>query len=349
MSFLEEVRRRLPEYPPYYEAPAGALLRLDQNANLLGPNPVVENVRPDLARAHLYPTRDNAPLLEAAAKAFRCDAGNVFVGNGSDEILDIVLRTLVAPGGRVVSPHPSYSMYPHLCRLSRLDYVRVPMTPDFRVSAEALLDARPDLILVANPNNPTGTVHDPRTVGTVLDRFAGPVIVDEAYAEFGGTSFIPLLDRHPNLVVARTLSKAAGLAGLRVGLGFAHRDVAELIRRNKIPFSLNIVSEQLAIRALAQPHHIERTVERVSRERERLARELGALGFGIVPSVANFLLTSPPIASDDLHARLKSAGVLARVFPQEPALADHIRFTIGRPEDNDRLLAALRRILEDEG
>ena len=239
-------------------------------------------------------------------------------------------------------------MYPHLCRLSRLEYVPVRMDPEFRITAEALLDAKPDLILIANPNNPTGTAFDPRMIGQLVERFDGPVLVDEAYAEFGGTSFIPLLSRYSNLIVTRTLSKAAGLAGLRVGLGFAHRDVADLIRRNKIPFSLNVASEQLAIAALANPQHIERTVQRISQERERVTKELSGLGFSVVPSMANFVLTLPPIPSDELYAQLKTKGILTRLFPQEASLKDYIRFTVGRPEDSAKLLAALNEILEDD-
>lgn len=348
MKLLEDVRRRLPNYPPYYEAPVGNLLRLDQNANLAGPNPVVKGATLDLTRAHLYPTRDNTPLLEQAAKSFSTDPANVFVGNGSDEILDIVLRTLLEPGGRVVSPHPSYSMYPHLCRLSRLEYVPIAMDAEFHTTSKALLDARPDMILIANPNNPTGTLHDARLVGEILEQFDGPVLIDEAYGEFSGTTVIPLIARHPNLIVSRTLSKAAGLAGLRVGLGFAHRDVAELIRRNKIPFSLNILSEQLAVTALQHANHIQSTVTRVSAERERVARELAKRGFSIVPSHANFLLTMPPIASEELYQELKDKGILTRRFSSEPTLKDYIRFTVGRPEDNDRLLSTLTKILEDD-
>ena len=348
MKLLEDVRRRLPNYPPYYEAPVGNLLRLDQNANLAGPNPVVKGATLDLSRAHLYPTRDNTPLLEQAAKSFGVDAANVFVGNGSDEILDIVLRTLVEPGGRVVSPHPSYSMYPHLCRLSRLEYVPVAMDAEFRTSAEALLAGNPDLILIANPNNPTGTLYPASLLTELLKRFDGPILIDEAYGEFSDATVLPLITKHPNLIVSRTLSKAAGLAGLRVGLGFAHRDVAELIRRNKIPFSLNIVSEQLAVTALEHSQHIKSTVTRVSSERERVSKELAKRGFSVVPSHANFVLTMPPIPSEELYNELKAKGILTRRFSSEPTLKDYIRFTIGRPQDNDRLLSTLTKILEED-
>lgn len=345
MTFLERIKRRIPDYPAYYEAPAGDLLRLDQNANLLGPNPAILRSTIDLSKAHLYPTRDNTPLVEAAAKHFGVDPATVFVGNGSDEILDILLRTLVEPNGRVVTPHPSYSLYPHLCRLARVRHVPVLLAPDFQLTAQALIDERPDLLLVANPNNPTGTLLDARVIGHLLEAFDGPVVVDEAYADFSETTLLPLLGRFPNLIVTRTLSKAAGLAGLRVGLGFAHPDVTDLIRRNKIPFSVNILSEQLAVEALRHPQYIEKTVQDLARERETLAAALVGLGFHVVPSHANFLLTLPPIPSEELYLRLKEAGILARRFPSEPLLRDHIRFTIGRPQDNRQLLSALGRIL----
>lgn len=348
MRFLESVQRRLPQYPPYYEAPGGQLLRLDQNANLLGPHPAAAEVDLDLTRIHLYPSRDNTPLVDAAAQAFRTDPKSVFVSNGSDEALDIIVRTLVEPGGRVVSPHPSYSMYPHLCRLSRTTYVPVAFDAEFHVGAPALLNAQPDLVLLANPNNPTGTLLDARVVGQVLEGFDGPVVVDEAYAEFSGTSLIPLLPRYPNLVVTRTLSKAVGLAGLRVGFGFAHPDVAELIRRNKIPFSVNLLSERIAIEALRRPEPIERAIRILTQEREALARGLTDLGFRVVPGHANFLLTLPPIPSEELYQALKRRGILARVFPHEPSLRDYVRFTVGRAEDNRRLLEALRSLMEAE-
>jgi len=346
VTFVDQVRRRLPEYPPYYEAPTGDQLRLDQNANLLGPNPVVQNTRIDTSQAHLYPSRDNTPLLEAAAKAFRTHPRNMFAANGSDEILDIILRTLIEPGGRVVTPHPSYSLYGHLCRLARIQHVKVPFDPEFRIAPDAILKERPDLVLLANPNNPTGTLLDPRVVGELLERFDGPVVVDEAYAEFSGTSLIPFVERTPNLLVTRTLSKAAGLAGMRVGFGVAHPDVAELIRRNKIPFSVNILSEQLAIQALHHPGHIERTIQQTAKDRDTLSKELQRRGFHVVPSSANFLLTLPPIPSEELYEALRLNGVLARVFPKEPALRDYIRFTVGRPEDHKRLLTTLDKILD---
>jgi histidinol-phosphate aminotransferase len=348
MKFLESVRKRLPDYPAYYEAPAGSLLRLDQNANLIGPPGALLQTPVDLTGLHLYPTRDNTALLDAASRAYGVQPESIVACNGSDEVLDVMIRTLVSPGGRVASPQPSYSMYPHLCRLSRAVYVPVPTDSDFQVSANSLLAAKPDLVLIASPNNPTGTVVEGAVVEQVLEAFDGPVIVDEAYAEFGETNLLPLLGRFENLLICRTLSKAAGLAGLRVGFGFANPAVAELLRRNKLPFSVNLLSERLAVRALASLEQTQPAVHLIQRERERVCQRLAQLGFGVVPSRANFVLTRPPIARDLLLEALKRNGILARVFPSDPALAPYIRFTIGRPQDNDRLMGALQEILRVE-
>jgi histidinol-phosphate aminotransferase len=154
------------------------------------------------------------------------------------------------------------------------------------------------------------------------------------------------VDRFPNLIISRTLSKAYGLAGLRIGFGVAHADVAELCRRAKPPFSLNLVSEQIAVRALADPRPVERTIQTIGQERERLGNGLKNLGFTVVPSYANFLLTLPPIPCEELYARLKSKGILARLYRHEPALRDHLRFTIGSPSDTRTLLGALEEILD---
>ena len=344
MSFLDDVRRRTDDYPPYYEAPVGPHKRYDQNVNLLGPHPAVRAaVRTE--DAHLYPSRDNKPLLDALGHAFRLPADHFWVGNGSDEILDLLFRLFLEPGQRLVVPTPSYSMYPHLARLSRATYVPVPTNDDFQITASKLLGHKPDLVLICNPNNPTGTLFDPRLVGELLESFEGPVVVDEAYAEFAGASVLPLVDKFPNLIVTRTLSKAYGLAGLRVGFGVGHPAVAELVRRAKPPFAVNVLSEQIAVRALADRSHVDTAIQTIVREREKLAQGLSALGFRVWPSHANFLLTLPPIGCEDLYERLRKKDILVRLYRHEPALRDHVRFTVGAAADTRHLLGALEEIL----
>ncbi len=344
MTFLDGVRRRLNEFPPYYDAPPGVPRRYDQNVNLLGPHPATKT-HVSLDGVHLYPDRDNRALLQAYAATVHLSHDHFWVGNGSDEILDLTLRLFLEPGQRLVAPTPSYSMYPHLARLNRITYVPTPTNDEFQTTASKLLAQKPDMVLVCNPNNPTGTLFDPRLVGELLESFDGPVLVDEAYAEFAGVTVLPLIDRFPNLLIARTLSKAYGLAGLRIGFGAAHPDVAELLRRAKPPFSVNLASERIAVQALADRRPVDAAVATIAQQRERLARGLRELGFHVWPSHANFLLTLPPIPCEDLHRRLKGEGILARLYLHEPALRDHIRFTVGGPQDTDALLGALQHIL----
>lgn len=346
--FLNRIRQRLPEYPPYYSAPAGNLLRLDQNTNRLGVHPAVVRVKPDLAHANLYPDRDNGPLMDAVAAAFDVDRERLFVGNGSDEVLDVLLRILVEPGGRVATPHPSYSMYPHLCRLSRLEHLRVPYDESFRIEADDMVAAEADLVLIANPDNPTGTLLPRKTLKAVLDRFDGPVVLDEAYADFADQSMLGRLADYENLVVVRTLSKAYGLAGLRVGFGAAHPDVAELVRRAKLPFSVNLASQQYAIAALEDPQPARDGVRVIADERARMAAGLDERGFDVTPSHANFVLTKPPVPAAQLREALRGLGILARTFEHEPVLADRIRFTVGTPEETDRLFRTLDEILKEK-
>lgn len=345
MTLSAEAQRRMGDYPPYYETPAGLYLRLDQNANLMGPNQALGALVPGENSLHLYPSRDNRELQQAAAQAYGVPPDTVFVGNGSDEILDIILRSLVAPGGRVATLRPSYSMYPHLCRLSRLVHAPVPYRDGFRASADDLLAASPDLVLLANPNNPTGTLLPPGFVDELLDRFDGPVVLDEAYGDYANATGLPLVGQASNLVVTRTLSKAAGLAGLRVGFGFAHPDVAELIRRAKLPFAINLLSERLACRALERPDLVRANVAATQDARRLLSRGLERLGFEVVPSFANFVLTRPPVPAARLYEDLRRRGVLARVFPEEPTLAAHIRFTVPDPAATERLLSVLADVM----
>lgn len=345
MSLLARVRERLNEYVPYYDAPTGDLKRYDQNVNLLGPHPAIATTNP-VAKANLYPDRDNRRVLEALAARLDFEWRHFWVGNGSDDVLDLCLRLFLEPGQRLVVPSPSYSMYPHLARLSRVAYVPVETDEDFQTSAARILAQKPDMVLVCNPNNPTGTLMDPRVVGEILESFDGPVLVDEAYADFSETSVAPLVDTHPNLLVARTLSKAYGLAGLRIGYGIAHPDVAELVRRAKPPFTLNRYCEGVAVNALADPAPVDSVVATVRTQRQRLAKGLQALGFRVWPSHANFLLTLPPIPNDELRQALKQRGILVRLYEHEPRLAEHVRFTIGTQDDTDGLLAAVGDVLD---
>lgn len=338
-------RREIARLKPYYKAPlAGDPLRLDQNTNLMGNNPALAKVR--LADLDLtqYPSRD-ADLLRAALSAFHGLPEDRFVaGNGGDELLDIVCKAFGEPGQTIAAPWPSYSLYPHVAEVAGLKFKPVPTQRGFaNLNVDALLELQPRITVVATPNNPTGT----RFPGGELERLAqgldGVLVVDEAYIEYAGLkhSFLPRIEEFDNLVVLRTLSKAYGLAGLRVGYLAANEDLAAMLNAAKAPFNVGVLPEAIAVAALDEQEWVDAGVRVVRAERDRLATLLAKAGFKVHPSEANFLLTEPPAGASETQDGLRRRGILARTFT-DAALQRCLRFTVGKPEHTDRLVTALR-------
>lgn len=342
---------------PYYKAPEEPLLRMDQNTNILGVNPVTERLG-DLPRERVnqYPTRDNDALLEALAasftgRGFTLAADHFVVGNGGDEVLDLVFKAFVAERDRVVVLDPSYSLYQYYVTLYGAETAPVALDERFQFRAESV-PRHAKLSVLCSPNNPTGNRMPRDELVELVKRGDGIVLADEAYVEFAGEehSLVPLVDDHPNLVVLRTFSKVYGLAGARVGYGIAHPETIGLLRRVKPPFNVNVISEHLAIQALGESKFREQTLATVARERPKLAKALAARGFRVFPSDANFLLTVPPGSWDgpQVRAALRKRGIAARTFESTPRLRDTIRFTLGTAEQNERLIDAVDALLGTE-
>lgn len=337
---------------PYYKAPlAGDPLRLDQNTNLLGPNPAIELVDPTDLDFSLYPTRDGDALLDAlAANHGRgLEADHFTLGNGSDEALDILVKAFAEPGDKLAVTPPSYSLYPFYAALQDLKLAEVPLRGGFRLNVDGLAAQQPKITLLATPNNPTGNRFPAGDLEAALEALDGIVVIDEAYIEYAGEkhSFVPHVESYDNLIVMRTFSKAYALAGLRIGYLVANKQLSARLRVVKPPFNLNAYGEAVAVEALRQRAWLDDTVRVVVDERERLAGKLAALGFRVHPSDANFLLTEGPLDPGHLHAELLARGILARTFPGKATLERAIRFTVGGPQHTDALVAALAQILED--
>ncbi len=336
---------------PYYKAPLeGRPLRLDQNTNLLGPNPAVELVDPTDLDFTLYPTRDGDELLEALAAHHGrgLEPGHFTLGNGSDEALDILVKAFAEPGDKLAVTPPSYSLYPFYAALQDLKLAEIPLRGGFRLDVEALVQAQPKITLLATPNNPTGNRFPAGDLEAVLEGIDGLVVIDEAYIEYAGEkhSFLPHVESYDNLIVMRTFSKAYGLAGLRIGYLVANQAASARLRVVKPPFNLNRYGEAVAVEALRQQAWLQQTVRVVVDERERMAGKLASMGFRVYPSDANFLLTQGPLDPGHLHAELLARGILARTFPGKAGLERAIRFTVGGPQHTDVLIAALAEILE---
>lgn len=337
-------RKEVARLKPYYKAPlAGNPLRLDQNTSLFGNNPALAKVRAQDLDLTQYPTRD-ADALRAALSGFHGLPDDRFVcGNGGDELLDVVCKAFGEPGATIASPWPSYSLYPHVAEVAGLKFKPVPTRQGFRtLDVDGLVAAKPRVTVVATPNNPTGTRFPTGELERLAAALDGVLVVDEAYLEYAGLkhSFLPRVDAFDNVVVLRTFSKAYGLAGLRVGYLAANAELAAALNKAKAPFNVGVLPEAVAIAALDGQDWVDAGVKAVRTERDRMASKLSGLGLKVHPSEANFLLTEPPAGASETADALRKAGILARTFT-DAALLRCLRFTVGKPEHTDRVVAVL--------
>ncbi|MBM4237608.1 MAG: histidinol-phosphate transaminase [Euryarchaeota archaeon] len=342
------IRTSLTDVGLYY-SPTVKGFRMDNNANLFEQNPVVKEV---LAKSseldlHLYPTTYSDDLRKELAGFYGLDIGNFVAGNGSDEMLDVCFKALLNLGESVVVPHPTYALHPFFIKVNGGKMVQVDLDEDFQLDPAAMNRAKGKIVLLSTPNNPTGNSFRPQDVKAVIEGQERPVIVDEAYGEFSDHSFIPLVNEYENLIVTRTFSKAYGLAGFRIGYAVSNPSLANVLLRAKTPLSLNILSEKVAIAALARQDFVAKTVEAVKRERGALADGLRSLGFKVFPSDTNFIMAKSPIRSERLVSALAQKGILIRDFGKVRGLEDCVRTTVGTGEIDNRLLEKLKEVLDE--
>ena len=297
-----------------------------------------------------YPDPLQRELKARLAETLGVRPQNLFLGNGSDEAIDLLVRAFCEPGrDRVLITPPTYGMYRVAAELNAVEVATAPLTSDFQLDAEktlaALTPATP-LVFLCSPNNPTGNALEADAVARVLEKAPGLVVVDEAYGDFApGRSVLPLLDRFDNLAVLRTFSKAWGLAALRLGVLVAHPDVAAALARIKPPYNVGALPQRLALEALANEAAKDAMVESILAERARLSEALRTMPGveHVFPSDANFLLVRVADA-DGCYRALLARGVVVRNRSREAGCAGCLRITVGTTEENDRLLIALAEI-----
>jgi histidinol-phosphate aminotransferase len=267
----------------------------------------------------------------------------VVTGNGSDDVLDCVIRAFASPGDTVAHPDPTFVMVPVFSRINGITPVGVPLAADFSMDADALLAANARIIYLCSPNNPTGSPTAVETMRRIIREARGLVVLDEAYVEFNGLqSLIAEAPQFERLIVCRTLSKAFGLAGLRVGYGVASPRIVEVVEKSRGPFKLNAMAERAAVEALTtDATWVAARVRDAVASRERLAEELRAMGFAPLTSAANFLLVPTPRAFP-IAKFLRERGIAVRPFRDLPGIGDAFRITAGPWPMMERALAALR-------
>jgi histidinol-phosphate aminotransferase len=325
--------------------PVDRLVKLDANENLYGPHPAV---REAIARAdhHIYPDPGQTRLREAVAAFTGVAPANVVAGQGADDLIDLVFR-LFHPAA-VVDNVPTFGMYRFLARINGARLIDATRLEGFAVDVEAneraVAEEGASVVFLTSPNNPTGNLLPLADLERLLALDA-LVVVDEAYIEFSGGTATPLLAGYPNLILLRTFSKWAALAGARVGYALCHEAIAERLMAIKQPYNVSVAAEAGAVAALEHRAEIFETVRCMVAERDRIADLVGALGWlRPVPSAADFVLFEVHgRTAKDVAAALRTRGVLVRYY-DNPLLRNYIRISAGRPEDTDRLLEALHAL-----
>ena len=293
-----------------------------------------------------YPDPHQKALKAKIAEIKALDTEHLFLGNGSDEAIDLVYRVFCVPGeSNAVSIAPSYGMYEVAAAMNDVEFRKVQLKSDFSMDTDAMLstsDSKTRLMFICSPNNPTGNSFPVEQIEDILERFGGMVVLDEAYIDFSlRPSLVSLIDRHPNLIVLQTLSKAWGMAGLRIGLAIADPVVISLMSKVKYPYNINVVAQKMALAKLDADAK-DKAVAEIVGQRFRLEKELAKCPEvkGIYSSDANFLLVRFD-APDVVYERLLAGGVIVRNRSKVPGCEGCLRITVGTPAENDRLLRLL--------
>jgi histidinol-phosphate aminotransferase len=326
------------------------LVKLDANENPYGPSPRVRTALAGLLDVHIYPDPESHALRAALADFTGLPADLLLAGAGADELIDLAMRLFLQPGDAVLNCPPTFGMYAFDAAVAGAKVISVPRRPDFHVDLDAVEEAvrqyHPRLAFIASPNNPDGSWLPDGDLERLLS-LPLVVVLDEAYVEFAGMGHSRLrrVPLHDNLVVLRTFSKWAGLAGLRVGYGAFPAVLMPYLWKIKQPYNVSVAASAAAIAALQDREYLENQIACIVAERERLTQLLREIPYLYpYPSCANFVLCRV-VGRDarQLKLALEREGILIRYFDR-PALRDHVRISVGRPDQTDALISTLRRL-----
>ena len=343
--YWSQLARDLSPYVPGEQPQIPGLVKLNTNESPFGPSPkAIEAVRAAAGDTlRLYPDPRSTRLRETIGRIYGASPDQVFVGNGSDEVLAHTFAALLKQPAPVIFPDVTYSFYPVWCRLLGLTYETAPLDAAMKVDVSDYFD-RGGATILANPNAPTGIALPRADIERLLKkRGDAPVVVDEAYVDFGGESAAPLIHDYPNLLVVQTLSKSRALAGLRVGFALGQASLVEALTRVKDSFNsypLGRPAEAGAIAALEDEAYFEATCRTIMQNRASMTDALRRIGFEVLPSSANFVFARRPgLAGAAVAKALRDKNVLVRHF-NGPRTSDYVRITVGSEDDITRLVDA---------
>lgn len=347
--FLDKLRKIDP-YVPGEQPKTASIIKLNANENPYPPAPgVTEVLRTfDTAKLAVYPDANAKALKTAVAERFGLRPAQVFLGNGSDDVLALAFQSFFCSGEPILYPDITYSFYPVWCDLFRIPYETMPLDEDFCVNVRDY-DKPNGGIVLPNPNAPTGRGVSLDFLEDLLQHNQDcVVIIDEAYVDFGAQSAVPLLDKYENLLIVQTTSKSRSLAGMRIGYALGSETLIstlEAVKNSYNSYTMDAVALAVGEASIRDEAYFQDTCRKVAATRDRSADELRALGFTVLPSLTNFLfVTHPEKKAPDIFAALREKGIFIRYF-KLPRIDNYLRITVGTDEQMDKLLAALKEIL----
>ena len=349
------VRPEILDLNAYHVADPVGLIKLDNMENPYVWDEATENawlLKLKSVAINRYPDPSSKNLEAALRKTFNIsDDYGVLLGNGSDELIQMICMTLAKPGASVMSPVPSFVMYKMIAMFTNMQFVPVSLNEDFSLSLTSMLAAidehKPAVIYLSYPNNPTGNLFDEAAICQIIESAPGLVVLDEAYFAFANTSFLPYMDKYTNLIVMRTVSKM-GLAGLRLGYMVGHPQWIEEFNKVRLPFNINCLTQLTAEFALEHREILDAQTQRVCVDRGVLHQQMKEISnIQCFESAANFILFRTQSGeATRVYEALKTAGILIRnLSSQGGLLADCLRVTVGRPDENLAFINALREIV----
>lgn len=350
MKPWQDKLRKITPYVPGEQSDASGLIKLNANENPYPPSPRVQEVlrQFDAGSLRLYPDANARNLRRALAEHFGLSPEQVFLGNGSDDVLALCFQAFFASAKPILFPDITYSFYPVWCDLLRVPFERVPLREDFTLDPRAF-DRPNGGVIFPNPNAPTSLGVGLDVIEDILRHNQDcVVIIDEAYIDFGGVSCLPLLEQYGNLVIVQTMSKSRSLAGLRVGYALCSAELAavlDAVKNSYNSYTMDAVTLACGTASVEDDAYFRVTCARVIATRDRAAGRLRALGFTVLPSQTNFLFaTHPDRAAEEIFTALKERNIFVRYF-RLPKIDRYLRITVGTDEEMERLCAALTEIL----
>lgn len=325
-------------------------VKLNTNENPFPPSPRVEEaIRKAAADLTRYPNPTSCASRAALARQFKLQAECVLVGNGSDDVLNLLFRAFAGPDQSTAAIEPSYSLYPILASIQNAPFERIPLADDLSLPIESIGQSKARLFFLTSPNAPLGVGFPNASIEETLEAFPGILVVDEAYAAFAQESAVPLVRKHPRLVVTRSFSKSHGLAGLRIGFLLGHPEVIEQLDKVRESYNVDSLAQAGLQGALQDPDYFRATIGKIRNIRNYYQQWFENLGWYTFPSQANFLTTRPQsrdgkfseAIARDCFEFLKQQKILVRFFPNTPRIADCLRISIGSEDQMEILEKAL--------